>query len=107
MELAQESVDDGYTVSILMDLCTAGAELVEAVAENRVKAVVVWNGERIGKDQPIFWQFIGLCHAKSTAPDEPVPQSSMKILVTVPQMLLTKLYNSNIHYVQHLHSPQS
>ncbi len=76
MELAREFVDDGYTVSILMDLRTAGAELVKAVAENGVKAVVVWNGELIGRIQPIFWQFIGLCRAKSTAPDEPVPQSS-------------------------------
>ena len=63
-EIVREFVDDGITGTLPMDQRPAGAELVRAVAANGVSAVLVWNGERIGRDQPVFWQFIGLCRAK-------------------------------------------
>jgi len=63
-EIAREFVDDGISGTIEMDRRPAGAELVRAVADNGVTAVLCWNGERIGREQPVFWQFIGLCRAK-------------------------------------------
>lgn len=63
-EIVREFVDDGISGTIPMDERPSGKELVAAVAANGVKAVLVWNGERIGREQPIFWQFIGLCRAK-------------------------------------------
>jgi site-specific DNA recombinase len=63
-EILREYVDDGISGAIPIDERPAGAELVKAIAANGVAAVLVWNGERIGREQPIFWQFIGLCRAK-------------------------------------------
>jgi len=63
-ETVREFVDDGISGTVPMDERPAGAELVKAVADNGVSAVLVWNGERVGREQPIFWQFIGLCRAK-------------------------------------------
>ena len=63
-KILREFVDDGISGTIPMDERPAGAELVKAVAANGVSAVLVWNGERVGREQPIFWQFIGLCRAK-------------------------------------------
>jgi DNA invertase Pin-like site-specific DNA recombinase len=62
--VAREFVDDGISGTIPMDVRPSGAELVRAIAENGISAVLVWNGERVGREQPIFWQFIGLCRAK-------------------------------------------
>ncbi len=62
--VAREFVDDGISGTIPMDMRPRGAELVKAIADNGVSAVLVWNGERVGREQPIFWQFIGLCRAK-------------------------------------------
>lgn len=59
--------DDGISGTVPMDARPKGAELVKLVAENGVDAVIVWNGERIGRDQPVFWAFIGLCRAKHIA----------------------------------------
>jgi site-specific DNA recombinase len=64
MEIVREFVDDGISGVIPMDERPNGKELVAAVAANGVNAVLVWNGERIGREQPVFWQFIGLCRAK-------------------------------------------
>jgi site-specific DNA recombinase len=63
-ETVREFVDDGISGTIPMDERPSGAELVKAVANNGVSAVLVWNGERVGREQPVFWQFIGLCRAK-------------------------------------------
>jgi site-specific DNA recombinase len=63
-KIVREFVDDGISGTIPMDERPAGAKLVKAVAANGVSAVLVWNGERVGREQPIFWQFIGLCRAK-------------------------------------------
>jgi len=62
--ICREFVDDGISGTIPMDARPSGAQLVTAVADNHVDAVLVWNGERIGREQPVFWQFIGLCRAK-------------------------------------------
>jgi site-specific DNA recombinase len=64
LEIMREFVDDGISGTVLMDARPSGAQLVRAIADNGVKAVLVWNGERIGREQPVFWQFIGLCRAK-------------------------------------------
>lgn len=64
LEIVREFVDDGISGTVPMDARPSGAQLVRAIADNGVKAVLVWNGERIGREQPIFWQFIGLCRGK-------------------------------------------
>jgi site-specific DNA recombinase len=64
LEIVREFVDDGISGTMPMDERPSGAELVKAIADNGVSAVLVWNGERIGREQPVFWQFIGLCRAK-------------------------------------------
>jgi DNA invertase Pin-like site-specific DNA recombinase len=64
MEIVREFADDGISGTLLMDERPSGKELVSAIAANGVDAVLCWNGERIGREQPIFWQFIGLCRAK-------------------------------------------
>lgn len=64
MEIVREFVDDGISGTVPMDERPSGAELVKAIADNGVSAVLVYNGERVGREQPVFWQFIGLCRAK-------------------------------------------
>ena len=63
-EILREFADDGISGTVPMDARPSGAELVRVIADNGVAAVIVWNGERVGREQPVFWQFIGLCRAK-------------------------------------------
>lgn len=66
-EIVREFVDDGVTGTLPMDMRPFGAQLVRAIADNGVQAVLVYNGERVGREQPVFWAFIGLCRAKHIA----------------------------------------
>ncbi|HXJ89131.1 MAG TPA: recombinase family protein [Candidatus Binatia bacterium] len=64
-EIVREFVDDGWSGKLYtMDQRPDGAKLVQAIADNGVSAIIVNDGDRIGRSQPVFWQFIGLCRAK-------------------------------------------
>ena len=67
-EIVREFVDDGWSgKQYTMDQRPQGALLVQAIAANGVAAVIVNDGDRVGRSQPVFWQFIGLCRAKHIA----------------------------------------
>ncbi len=50
-EIEQEFVDDGIT----------GKLLIAALLGNGVKTVLAYDAKRIGRTQPAFWSFIGMC----------------------------------------------
>jgi DNA invertase Pin-like site-specific DNA recombinase len=60
-EIVQEFVDDGVSGKVSMFARPAGKLLVAALLANGVKHVLVDKASRIGRSQPVFWAFIGMC----------------------------------------------
>jgi len=60
-EIAQEFVDDGITGKLPMHARPAGKLLIAALLGNGVKTVLAYDAKRIGRTQPAFWSFIGMC----------------------------------------------
>jgi len=59
--IAIEFVDDGISGTIPMHKRPAGAKLLAALLADGVKTVLVYDGKRAGRTQPVFWRFIGDC----------------------------------------------
>jgi len=60
--VVQEFCDDGtITGKLPMHARPAGKRLIAALLADGVKTVVVYDSKRIGRTQPVFWQFIGMC----------------------------------------------
>ena len=60
-EIAQEFVDDGITGKLPMHARPQGKLLIAALLGNGVKTVLAYDAKRIGRTQPAFWSFIGMC----------------------------------------------
>jgi site-specific DNA recombinase len=60
-EIAQEFADDGITGKLPMHARPQGKLLVAALLADGVKHVICYDAKRIGRTQPAFWSFIGLC----------------------------------------------
>lgn len=60
-EIAQEFADDGITGKLPMHARPQGKLLIAALLGNGVKHVICYDAKRIGRTQPAFWSFIGLC----------------------------------------------
>ena len=60
-EIVQEFADDGVTGKAPMHSRPHGKLLIAALLGNGVKTVLCYDAKRIGRTQPAFWSFIGLC----------------------------------------------
>lgn len=60
-EIVQEFADDGVTGKLPMHARPQGKLLIAALLGNGVKTVLTYDAKRIGRTQPAFWSFIGMC----------------------------------------------
>ena len=60
-EIAQEFPDDGVTGKLHMHQRPQGKLLIAALLGDGVKTVLCYDAKRIGRTQPAYWSFIGLC----------------------------------------------
>jgi site-specific DNA recombinase len=60
-EVVQEFADDGVTGKLPMHARPQGKLLIAALLGNGVKHVICYDAKRIGRTQPAFWSFIGMC----------------------------------------------
>ena len=60
-EIVNEYADDGVTGKLPMHARPAGRFLIAALLADGVKTVLTYDAKRIGRTQPAFWSFIGMC----------------------------------------------
>lgn len=60
-EIVREFPDDGITGKLPMHARPQGKLLIAALLGNGVKTVLSYDAKRIGRTQPAFWSFIGMC----------------------------------------------
>jgi site-specific DNA recombinase len=60
-EIIAEYSDDGVTGKLPMHVRPQGRLLIAALPAEGVKIVLCYDAKRIGRTQPAFWSFIGLC----------------------------------------------
>ncbi|MGA9810143.1 MAG: recombinase family protein [Candidatus Sulfotelmatobacter sp.] len=60
-EIVREFPDDGVTGKLPMHARPQGKLLIAALLGNGVKTVLCYDAKRIGRTQPAFWSFIGMC----------------------------------------------
>ena len=60
-EIVNEYADDGVTGKLPMHARPAGRLLIAALLADGVKTVLTYDAKRIGRTQPAFWSFIGMC----------------------------------------------
>jgi len=65
--IAAEFVDDGVTGKLHMHQRPQGKLLIAALLGDGVKSVLCYDAKRIGRTQPAYWSFIGLCRDNSIA----------------------------------------
>jgi site-specific DNA recombinase len=66
-EPAGEFADDGISGKIPMHARPAGKLLMAALLGNGVKTVLCYDAKRIGRTQPAFWSFAGMCRDNGIA----------------------------------------
>src|SRR5271169_1205819 len=59
--IAAEYADDGVTGKLPMHARPQGKLLIAALLADGVKTVLCYDAKRIGRTQPAFWSFIGMC----------------------------------------------
>src|SRR5437763_12544214 len=60
-QIIAEYSDDGVTGKLAMHARPQGKLLIAALLAEDVKTVLCYDAKRIGRTQPAFWSFIGLC----------------------------------------------
>jgi site-specific DNA recombinase len=60
-EIVAEYVDDGVTGKLAMHARPQGRLLIAGLLADGIKTVLCYDAKRIGRTQPSFWSFIGLC----------------------------------------------
>jgi site-specific DNA recombinase len=60
-QIIAEYSDDGVTGKLPMHARPQGKLLIAALLADSVKTVLCYDAKRIGRTQPSFWSFIGLC----------------------------------------------
>jgi site-specific DNA recombinase len=60
-EIVNEFADDGVTGKLPMHARPQGKMLISALLADGVKTVLAYDAKRIGRTQPAFWSFIGMC----------------------------------------------
>src|SRR5271155_4186877 len=66
-EIAQEFPDDGVTGKLHMHQRPQGKLLIASLLGNGVRTVLCYDAKRIGRTQPAYWSFIGLCRDNNIA----------------------------------------
>jgi site-specific DNA recombinase len=61
LEIVAEFPDDGVTGKLPMHARPQGKLLIAALLADGVKTVLCYDAKRIGRTQPAFWSFIGMC----------------------------------------------
>src|SRR5438046_8841122 len=61
LQIASEFADDGITGKLPMHARPRGRLLIAALLGDGVKTVLTYDARRIGRTQPAFWSFIGMC----------------------------------------------
>src|SRR6266849_9132681 len=64
-EIIAEFADDGVTGKLPMHARPQGKMLIGALLADSVKTVLTYDAKRIGRTQPAFWSFIGMCRDNS------------------------------------------
>jgi DNA invertase Pin-like site-specific DNA recombinase len=64
-EIIAEFADDGVTGKLPMHARPQGKMLIAALLADSVKTVLTYDAKRIGRTQPAFWSFIGMCRDSS------------------------------------------
>jgi site-specific DNA recombinase len=62
-----EYVDDGVTGKLPMHARPQGKLLIAALLADGVKVVICYDAKRIGRTQPAFWSFAGMCRDNGIA----------------------------------------
>jgi DNA invertase Pin-like site-specific DNA recombinase len=65
--IAAEFVDDGVTGKLHMHQRPHGKLLIAALLADGVKTVLCYDAKRIGRTQPAYWSFVGLCRDNGIA----------------------------------------
>jgi DNA invertase Pin-like site-specific DNA recombinase len=65
--IAAEFVDDGVTGKLHMHQRPQGKLLIAALLGDGVKTVLCYDAKRIGRTQPAYWSFVGLCRDNGIA----------------------------------------
>src|ERR1700730_15049753 len=60
-EIDNEYADDGVPGKLPLHARPAGRFLIAAFLADGVKTVLTYDAKRIGRTQPAFWSFIGMC----------------------------------------------
>ena len=60
-QIIAEYSDDGVTGKLPMQARPQGKLLIGALLADDIKTVICYDAKRIGRTQPAFWSFIGLC----------------------------------------------
>lgn len=60
-EIVNEFADDGVAGKLPMHARPQGRLLIAALLGDGVKTVLTYDAKRIGRTQPAFWSFIGMC----------------------------------------------
>lgn len=60
-EIVREFADDGVTGKLPMHARPEGKLLIASLLGNGVRVVLCYDAKRIGRTQPAFWSFIGMC----------------------------------------------
>src|SRR5882724_8470859 len=60
-EIIAEYSDDGVTGKLPMHARSQGKLQIAALLADGIKRVLCYDAKRIGRTQPAFWSFIGLC----------------------------------------------
>jgi site-specific DNA recombinase len=66
-EIAAEFADDGISGKIHMHARPQGKLLIAALLADGVKTVICYDAKRIGRTQPAFWSFAGMCRDNGIA----------------------------------------
>jgi DNA invertase Pin-like site-specific DNA recombinase len=66
-DIIAEFVDDGVTGKLHMHQRAQGKLLISALLGDGVKTVLCYDAKRIGRTQPAYWSFIGLCRDNGIA----------------------------------------
>lgn len=66
-EIVAEFPDDGVTGKLHMHQRPQGKLLIAALLADGVRTVLCYDAKRIGRTQPAYWSFIGLCRDNSIA----------------------------------------
>jgi site-specific DNA recombinase len=64
-EIVSEFADDGVTGKLPMHARPQGKLLIAALLADGIKTVLCYDAKRIGRTQPAFWSFIGMCRDNS------------------------------------------